>query len=89
LPPEVDVPLPLGLDFVALPEVPEVDELAAGSPVVDPGPLGAPAWAVIHPALDRAPTTASPKSSAKAKVLQSTAADVRAINICFISSSSN
>jgi hypothetical protein len=45
LPPEVDVPLPLGLGFVELPvvgDVPGVAELAAGSPVVDPRPLGAP-----------------------------------------------
>jgi hypothetical protein len=45
-PPEVDVPLPLGFDFVALPVVGEelgAAELAAGSPVVDPGPLGPPA----------------------------------------------
>jgi hypothetical protein len=44
-PPEVDVPLPLRLGFVALPVVgaePGVAELAAGSPVVDPEPLGAP-----------------------------------------------
>jgi hypothetical protein len=46
LPPEVDVPLPLRLGFIELPvvgEVPGVAELAAGSPVVDPRPLGAPA----------------------------------------------
>jgi len=39
------VPLPLGLGFVELPvvgDVPGVAELAAGSPVVDPRPLGAP-----------------------------------------------
>ncbi|WP_456633674.1 hypothetical protein [Bradyrhizobium sp. USDA 10063] len=44
-PPEVDVPLPLRLGLVALPVVgaePGVAELAAGSPVVDPRPLGAP-----------------------------------------------
>jgi hypothetical protein len=46
LPPEVDVPLPLRLGFIAFPvvlgEVPGVAELAAGSPVVDPRPLGMP-----------------------------------------------
>lgn len=51
LPPEVDVPLPLGFDRDAAPVVGAdwgVDELAAGSPVVDPRPLGPPvvwAWA--------------------------------------------
>jgi hypothetical protein len=45
LPPEVDMPLPLRLGFIELPvvgEVPGVAELAAGSPVVDPRPLGTP-----------------------------------------------
>ena len=45
LPPEVDVPLPLKLGFIELPvvgDVPGVVELAAGSPVVEPRPLGAP-----------------------------------------------
>ena len=45
LPPEVEVPLPLRLGFIELPvvgEVPCVAELAAGSPVVEPRPLGAP-----------------------------------------------
>jgi hypothetical protein len=45
LPPEVEVPLPLGLDLVELPvvgDVPGVAELAAGSPLVEPRPLGAP-----------------------------------------------
>jgi len=39
----VDVPLPLGLE----PVVPALGlaELAAGSPVVEPLPLGAPLWA--------------------------------------------
>ena len=40
--------------FVAFPVVgalPGVAELAAGSPVVDPRPLGAPAWASIHPSI--------------------------------------
>jgi hypothetical protein len=43
LPPDVDVPLPLGFGFIAFPVVgalPGVAELAAGSPVVDPRPLG-------------------------------------------------
>jgi hypothetical protein len=52
LPPEVEVPLPLGLDLLELPvvgDVPGVAELAAGSPVVEPRPLGAPlcAWAKV------------------------------------------
>jgi hypothetical protein len=45
LPPEVEVPLPLGLGFSELPVVGEllgVAELAAGSPVVEPRPVGAP-----------------------------------------------
>jgi len=44
-PPDVDVPPPLGLGFIELPvvgDVPGVAELAAGSPVVDPRPLGVP-----------------------------------------------
>jgi hypothetical protein len=48
LPPEVEVPLPLGLGRIELPvvgDVPGVAELAAGSPVVEPRPLGAPFWA--------------------------------------------
>jgi hypothetical protein len=43
--PEVDVPLPLGLDFIPLSVVGDelgVAELAAGSPVLDPRPLGPP-----------------------------------------------
>jgi hypothetical protein len=49
-PPEVDVPLPLGFDLVDVPvvadgAVPGVAELAAGSPVVAPRPLGLPFWA--------------------------------------------
>jgi hypothetical protein len=43
--PEVEVPLPLRLGFIELPvvgDVPGVAELAAGSPVVEPRPLGAP-----------------------------------------------
>jgi hypothetical protein len=52
LPPDVEVPLPLGFDFIELPlvgEVPGVAELAAGSPVVAPRPLGAPACAKCMP----------------------------------------
>ena len=44
LPPEVDVPLPLRFGLVKAPlagAVPGVAELAAGSPVTDPRPLGA------------------------------------------------
>src|ERR1700722_20488435 len=44
-PPDVDVPPPLGLAFIELPtvgDVPGVAELAAGSPMVDPRPLGPP-----------------------------------------------
>src|SRR4051812_16218390 len=47
LPPEVEVPLPLGLDLMELPvvdEAPVVAVLAAGSPVVELRALG-PAWA--------------------------------------------
>jgi hypothetical protein len=47
LPPEVELPLPLRLGFIALPvvgDVPGVAELAAGSPIVEPRPLGAPFW---------------------------------------------
>ncbi|MDI3562657.1 hypothetical protein [Bradyrhizobium sp. Arg816] len=48
LPPEVEVPLPLGFDLVAVPVVCEsacgVAELAAGSPVTAPRQLGGPAW---------------------------------------------
>jgi hypothetical protein len=56
LPPDVDVPLPLGPGFIVLPvvgEVPGVAELAAGSPAVDPRPLGAPAWASTHSSAER------------------------------------
>jgi hypothetical protein len=43
----VDVPLPLGFDpVVPLGAEPGVDELAAGSPVVDPRPLGDPFCAI-------------------------------------------
>ena len=45
LPPDVDVPLPLGFALVELPVVGEADrvaELAAGSPETEPGPLGPP-----------------------------------------------
>ena len=46
--PEVEVPLPLRLGFIELPvigEVPGVAELAAGSPVAEPRPLGELLWA--------------------------------------------
>jgi hypothetical protein len=45
LPPELEVPLPLGLGLIELPvvgDVPGLAELAAGSPVVEPRPLGVP-----------------------------------------------
>jgi hypothetical protein len=45
LPPEVEVPLPLGFGFIELPVVGDelgVAELAAGSPVTEPRPLGVP-----------------------------------------------
>ena len=47
LPPDVDVPLPLRLGLFALPVVVDGEaagfaELAAGSPTVDPRPLGPP-----------------------------------------------
>jgi hypothetical protein len=57
LPPEVDVPLPLRLGFIELPvvgEVPGVAEPAAGSPVVDPRPLGAPPLCAKASALENA-----------------------------------
>jgi hypothetical protein len=55
LPPDVDVPLPLGFALVELPvvapvfgEADGVAELAAGSPDIEPRPLGAPcAWAKV------------------------------------------
>jgi len=43
LPPDVDMPLPLRLGFIELPVIGDVEglaELAAGSPVTDPLPLG-------------------------------------------------
>jgi hypothetical protein len=50
LPPEVDVPLPLGFDPFEAPLVAPgaalgLAELAAGSPAVEPRPLGPPLWA--------------------------------------------
>jgi hypothetical protein len=48
LPPKVEVPLPLRLGFIELPvvgEVPGMAELAAGSPIAEPRPLGEPLWA--------------------------------------------
>ena len=47
----MDVPLPLGLALFEDPvvgEVPGVAELAAGSPVVEPRPLGAPPCAFAY-----------------------------------------
>ncbi|MBV9459068.1 MAG: hypothetical protein JO141_16315 [Bradyrhizobium sp.] len=52
LPPELDVPLPLRLGFMALPvvgDVPGVAELAAGSPLTAPLPLAPPDWAKAAP----------------------------------------
>jgi hypothetical protein len=52
LPPELDVPLPLGVDLTALPVVGDdlgVAELAAGSPVTAPRPLGPPDCAKAAP----------------------------------------
>jgi hypothetical protein len=46
-PPEVDVPLPLAFDpVVIVGAVAGLAELAAGSPVVDPRPLGTPLCAI-------------------------------------------
>jgi hypothetical protein len=62
LPPEVEVPLPLGFGFIELPvvgEAPGVAELAAGSPVVEPRPLGAPPWACA-----KVPASANAKANA-------------------------
>jgi hypothetical protein len=72
-PPDVDVPLPLGLGFIELPvvgDVPAVAELTAGSPVVDPRPLGA------------------PPPCANAGMPPSTSADARAMIVSFIGKSS-
>ena len=66
LPPEVDVPLPLGLGFIELPvvgDVPGVAELAAGSPVVEPRPLGPPVCAFAQVA----PTSSATANAADAK----------------------
>jgi hypothetical protein len=60
LPPDVDVPLPLRLDFIELPvvgDVPGVAELAAGSPEVEPRPLGTPIWAFAKPPINTSPVT--------------------------------
>jgi hypothetical protein len=62
LPPELEVPLPLGFDLIELPvveDVPGVAELAAGSPVVEPRPLGVPFCAYA-----RVPASASADASA-------------------------
>ena len=61
-PPEVDVPLPLRLGVIELPvvgEVPGVAELAAGSPVVEPRPLGTPVCAYA-----KAPASVSARADA-------------------------
>jgi len=66
LPPEVDVPLPLGLGFIELPvvgDVPGAAELAAGSPVVEPRPLGTPLCAFAQVA----PTSSATANEADAK----------------------
>jgi hypothetical protein len=52
LPPDVEVPLPLGFDCIELPVVGELAglaELAAGSPTVAPRPLGPPVCASASP----------------------------------------
>jgi hypothetical protein len=55
--PEVEVPLPLWLGLVTAPVVGEsargVAELAAGSPVTAPRPLGAPPWASAEPTANK------------------------------------
>jgi hypothetical protein len=68
----VDVPLPLGLAFIELPtvgDVPGVAELAAGSPVVEPRPLGPPLFDPL---------------CAIASVLQSASAPASAIDESFM-----
>ncbi|QOZ11311.1 hypothetical protein XH96_30160 [Bradyrhizobium sp. CCBAU 51765] len=65
LPPEDDVPLPLGFDRLAVPVVGVstrgLAELAAGSPVTAPRPLGAPPCARADPAANTVmATTANP-----------------------------
>ena len=61
----MDVPLPLGLAFIELPtvgDVPGVAELAAGSPIVEPRPLGPPLFeplCAIASVLESANTPAS------------------------------
>jgi hypothetical protein len=65
LPPDVEVPLPLGFDFIEFPVVgaePGVAELAAGSPVVAPRPLGPPALCASARLVDN--TTADAASKA-------------------------
>jgi hypothetical protein len=60
-PPDVEVPLPLRLGLIALSVVgdaPLVDELAAGSPAVDPRPLGAPAFCAWAQEMPRAQANA-------------------------------
>ncbi|RXH03084.1 hypothetical protein EAS61_00995 [Bradyrhizobium zhanjiangense] len=64
MPPEVEVPLPLGFDRVAVPVVDGsargVAELAAGSPVTAPRPLGAPPCAKADPASNTTTIAANP-----------------------------
>ncbi|QOZ75632.1 hypothetical protein XH83_09340 [Bradyrhizobium sp. CCBAU 53351] len=64
MPPDEEVPLPLGFDLVAAPVVGVsafgVAELAAGSPVTAPRPLGAPPCARAAPANSMATIAASP-----------------------------
>ncbi|RQH13673.1 hypothetical protein EHH60_12265 [Bradyrhizobium sp. RP6] len=61
--PEDDVPLPLGFDRLAVPVVGVsargLAELAAGSPVTAPRPLGAPPCAKADPAANTAITMAA------------------------------
>jgi hypothetical protein len=57
-PPEVDVPLPPGLALVEAPVVgalPAVAELAAGSPLTEPRPLGSPFCAFDDPSTTMRP----------------------------------
>nr|AWL97733.1 hypothetical protein CIT37_40640 [Bradyrhizobium ottawaense] len=64
MPPEDEVPLPLGFDRVAAPVVGVsalgLAELAAGSPVTAPRPLGAPPCAKADPANSTTTIAASP-----------------------------
>jgi hypothetical protein len=64
LPPEDEVPLPLGFERAAVPVVGEsafgLAELAAGSQVTAPRPLGAPPWAKAAPESNMTISAASP-----------------------------